>query len=127
MFTQEVQNKIQELEHLLVMHKDIEEEFFYIPLKERLGRMSIIIDLSEDEHKITKKIIANMLNVEHYQSLWSALYNSLRTHLENHMAKEESEIFPIAKQYLSDLEAKELCSRMKTAEESYGTIMSKKL
>ena len=110
------------LEHVVVMHNDIEEEYFYLPLRERLGHLSMLIDLSNQEHKLIEEMLTQLLKVKVYNKAWSILYDSLKKHLELHLEKEETDIFPLAKEYIVGEEAKILAGRMREAKDSFGSI-----
>ncbi len=91
----------------LAMHSKAEEEVLYRPLRDRLTENQIIHH-SFDEHDEIDKLLAKLQSTSAEDSEWMENLSRLRGVLERHIAKEEGEVFMLAQQTFSAVEAEEI-------------------
>lgn len=96
----------------LRVHSVIEEEIFYPAVRRALGaEAEEIMDESEEEHRVAKTIIEELLHEEagdeHFQAKFMVLAESIRHHIK----EEESEMFKEAKE-ADDLDLHALAEQM---------------
>ncbi|WP_420452225.1 hemerythrin domain-containing protein [Ilumatobacter sp.] len=89
------------LKRELEAHAGAEERYFYVPLMENdttqeAARHSVA------EHKELDDFVERMDGYERSGSQWLQTAKELRERLLHHLAEEESEVFPVAGQILSD-------------------------
>lgn len=87
----------------LETHTLAEEEIFY-PAVESIeeGEIVGLISESEREHKIIKELIEELREIDPDNEDFAIKMEELKTNVQKHIQKEESEIFPFAEDKLND-------------------------
>ena len=88
----------------LKVHTRIEEELFYPPAREETGDTDLL-DEAVVEHMGAKTLIAQIEAMKPGQPLYDAKVKVLGEQVRHHVAEEESELFPEAREAGMDLDA----------------------
>jgi hemerythrin superfamily protein len=101
----------------LEAHTDAEEKLFYPRLEEHeetrdLAKQGI------DEHGTISNLLNEMANMDCTSEDWMQKCQTLEKNVENHVDKEENQMFPKARDFLSDGPAQELAGQVKKVEEA---------
>jgi len=92
------------LKSALTLHTLIEEQIFYHPLA-NLEEAKELIEESYDEHRTVDELLVKM-SVPSQD--WQAVLSELKTALQHHVRKEESELFPKAELLLGRQQLQEM-------------------
>lgn len=84
----------EKLKNALELHMIGEEEFFYPVLQSDEKLYASILESREEHHVIN--LLLNELSTMSKNDLWFAKLSVLKENVENHIEKEERDIFPIA-------------------------------
>ena len=95
----------------LAMHSKAEEEVLYRPLRDRLNDKKVIED-SFDDHDEIDKLLATLQTTSAEDAEWMTHLFKLRDVLHDHIQKEENQVFALAQQEFSEVEAAEIGERM---------------
>jgi hemerythrin superfamily protein len=98
----------------LCAHNDAEERTFYAALEQatQTQAMNDTLEHSEHEHHEMKALMHVLSRLSTGSEDWLEKFGELKFAIENHIAKEEGEIFPRAKNALSPLDAHRLALQM---------------
>ncbi|MGZ6141888.1 MAG: hemerythrin domain-containing protein [Myxococcales bacterium] len=84
----------------LAVHAAIEEKHFYPAT--RAARTEDLLQEAVEEHLSVKRIIADLLEMDPAEAQFDAKIAVLKEQVERHVEEEEGELFPKAKQLLSE-------------------------
>jgi len=98
----------------LAAHSDAEERTFYAALEHAIQtqEMNEKLEHSEHEHHEIKAILHVLARLSISSEEWMEKFGELKFAVEHHVAKEEDEIFPRAKEVLTPLDAHRLALQM---------------
>jgi hemerythrin superfamily protein len=98
----------------LSAHSDAEERTFYAALEHatQTQDMSDKLEHSEHEHHEIKSLLHVLSRLSISSEEWMEKFGELKFAVEHHVAKEEGEIFPSAKEIISPLDAHRLALQM---------------
>ncbi len=95
----------------LEIHERIEEEVLYPALRDHPKSKEIAYEAYE-EHHVVDEILAELEITPTSRPEWGAKFKVAKENLEHHIEEEEGEMFPKARQILSDEELDEMGARM---------------
>ncbi|MCE3231911.1 MAG: hypothetical protein K0R98_168 [Rickettsiaceae bacterium] len=95
----------------LTIHSKAEEEVLYKPLM-NLGRKKLLLEGSFDDHDEIEDLMMNIEDLSAKQDEWLDKVLELRYLIEQHVDKEETEVFSLSREMFSDRKAKEIAGRM---------------
>jgi hemerythrin superfamily protein len=84
----------------LLSHAEAEERVFYAPLRE-FDQMRSMIRHAQEEHEQVKSMLEELNDGEYADPAWMDAFKVLMKNVQAHVAEEENEIFPKAKDLLS--------------------------
>ena len=98
----------------LSAHSDSEERTFYAALEHatQTQEMNDKLEHSEHEHHEIKSLLHVLSRLSVSSEEWMEKFGELKFAVEHHVAKEEGEIFPRAKEVISPLDAHRLALQM---------------
>jgi len=92
-------------EHIFVeleTHAQLEENIFYPAVNEGTDEGPGLVKESVQEHQTVKHLIQELQGMAHDTDEFDAKFQELIQHVGHHVAEEESEMFPLAEQELSE-------------------------
>jgi hypothetical protein len=95
----------------LDLHALIEEKIFYPAIEKPEETHDLTLEAYE-EHKVVKKLLAELAGAKTADDEWQAKAKVLRENVEHHVKEEENELFDKADDVLSDEEIEDLGNRM---------------
>jgi hypothetical protein len=98
----------------LNMHANSEEEHFYNPLRERLSESSFagqMLETAEDDHHHVEKMLMKLQAGGGESEDWLDDLRALRAMLQRHILTEESDVFHLAQQVFTTMEAADMAAR----------------
>lgn len=95
----------------LTMHARAEEEVFYRPLRERVHG-NFLLESAFNDHALVDSLLLELQILSAASPNWLDTARALRAALQRHIMKEEYDIFRIAEQHFTTLEAFEMGCRM---------------
>lgn len=95
------------IENLLIPHSRAEEAVFYNSLRE-IDAGKELVAHSYAEHMKAEAVLRTLQGLEKLNIEWDAAAKKLREGLLHHMAEEEGEIFPKARQMFFEIEAQQM-------------------
>ena len=98
------QSLIENLCAVLTAHTMIEEELFY-PAARRAIQEPRLLDQALEDHGRAKELIAQLVDASAGDALFNTRVRLLRDAIEQHVAQEESELFPQVGRTQLDLQA----------------------
>lgn len=104
-------DKFHELKNELDVHTKIEEDVLYPALEKRDETRDLVAD-SREEHERAKDLLGKIEERQESGGEWHALLENLRKLLDHHMEDEEQELFPKARQLLSESEQDDIEARL---------------
>lgn len=106
-----------QLKQELDLHAHVEETLFYPRLKEAAETRDIIIE-AYDEHQEVKDLLAELAALSpDDDDEWSDLLEELKDSVEHHVEEEENEMFPQAREVLTQQEIDELGTQIQAAKQ----------
>ena len=107
-------NRFVEFRETLTQHTWLEEHMFYSEL-EGFPETRRLVDESYGEHKRIRDVLATMENLrkEGHCDRWDDKLKELQQDLLHHVAREEEQLFPKARQVLGEGRLENLYSKMK--------------
>lgn len=93
------------------VHEAIEEQIFYPALKGHEKAREVVLE-GYEEHHVVDVILGELEGVEPTDEQWAAKFAVMKENIEHHIEEEEGEMFPKARQILSDDELGRLGERM---------------
>ena len=103
----------QRIKSELELHTHIEETIFYPALEKPEETHDLTLEAYE-EHKVVKKLLAELAGAKTANDEWQAKAKVLRENVEHHVEEEENELFDKADNALSDKAKETLGDRMAT-------------
>ena len=103
---------------LLTLHAQLEEATLYPTLEQR-NETHDLTEEAYEEHSLTKDLLEQLGNVDAGTDEWKAKLTVLKENIEHHVLEEEGELFPKAKDILSDAEQKRLAHNMEQFLQGY--------
>ena len=100
-----VESKRTLAEHVFVeleTHAQLEENIFYPAVNEGTDEGPKMVKESMQEHQTVKHLIQELQGMAHDTDEFDAKFQALIQHVGHHVAEEESEMFPLAEQELSE-------------------------
>ncbi len=103
-----------ELDRQLRHHMRLEEEIFYPAFKAAVERKKdkTLYFEAKEEHRAAEKVLKDMSHVDVATLAFGGKIKVLKELVEHHIDEEESDMFPIAKEVLSNEELVTLADRM---------------
>jgi len=103
----------------LDVHAAIEEEIFY-PAMQRVRAKEVQDQVLEaiEEHKVVKTLLKEIAQLTPDDDEFDAKMKVLHENVEHHADEEEEEMFPLAKEHLSDERRTELGEQMESRKET---------
>jgi len=98
----------------LDIHAEIEEMIFYPELEKHDETRDITLEGIE-EHRIVKELLAELDALAKDDEVWTAKMTVLKENVEHHVEEEEGEMFPKARQALTEEEIESLGTRLEAA------------
>ena len=98
------QSLVENLCAVLTAHTMIEEELFY-PAARKAIQDPRLLDEAIEEHSRAKELIAQLVDAQASDPLFNTRVSLLREAIEQHVAEEESRLFPQVRQTQLDLQA----------------------
>lgn len=114
-----------QIKHKLVPHARAEEAEFYQPLLAQQKRVADKVRESIEEHLMADALIAEIEALTPQEPEWRAKVNVLADVVGHHIDEEEGELFPLARQILSEREARDIADRFTSAREGVEREMSR--
>ena len=114
----------QQIKLKLVPHSRAEEAEFYEPLLKQ-KRTADKIRESREEHLMADALIAEIEALTPRDPEWIAKVNVLADVVGHHIDEEEGELFPLARQVLSEREARDIAERFVASRENVMRQMSR--
>ncbi len=102
----------------LFSHANAEEASFYRSLQ-AYPDTSATIESFERDHNRLEELLERMQVLEPSEASWMDLYRQLKTSIEEHVEKEEQQLFPRAEQHLSDDDAKRIDATFKELKQQH--------
>ena len=105
----------------LVIHAQIEEEFFYPALREAFEDASLI-DEADIEHEVARQLISEMESMHPADHHYDAKFTVLGEYVRHHIEEEQNKIFVQIRQGGMDLDVlgKDLLQRRKDLRSEFG-------
>lgn len=97
------------------MHNRAEEDTFYHRLAEKLNSLGLITTSSKEEHGLVDEMVAIYGGLEEKEK--NILIRAIKKSVENHISKEEEEVFNLAKESFSSTEQEEILNEFQDAKE----------
>ena len=91
----------------LTVHEIIEEEIFYLTLKQHPKAMDIVLE-GYEEHNVVDTVMGEMEALSVEDETWGAKCKVMIENIEHHIEEEEGEMFQKARQVLDRAELEEL-------------------
>jgi iron-sulfur cluster repair protein YtfE (RIC family) len=95
------------LKQELELHTQIEEKYFYPALRDRKETKELVEEALE-EHSNVKQLLQELDQTEDKTDDWAEQLAKLQKDVEHHVAEEETELFPLARQVLDQKEADQI-------------------
>jgi len=112
------QRLFNEIKDALDVHAGIEEEIFYSAMqKVRLKEAKDLVLEALEEHKVVKTLLEEIAGLTPEDEEFDAKVKVLRENVEHHANEEEKEMFPQAKEHLSEERRAELGAQMEDRKE----------
>ncbi len=109
------------LADLLVNHSLMEERYLY-PRMELVPDINALIQDSYTEHSEAKQLLKQLSGLRPLTDEWLAVCVQLQRATEQHLRKEEAQLFPLIERHLNQAENTEICRRMLRYREKELTI-----
>jgi hypothetical protein len=103
---------------LLTLHAKLEEATLYPALEKRMETHDLV-DEAYEEHSIAKDLLEELGAAEAGSDSWKAKLTVLKENIEHHVLEEEGELFPKARDVLSDAEQETLATNMEQFLQGY--------
>jgi hemerythrin superfamily protein len=115
----------------LVMHSKAEEEVLYKPLRQKTNE-EVLLETSFEEHHEIEHLLIDIQTSSARSDDWLDKVRQLRSVIERHVAREESELFRLAQIQFSTEDAENIGVRMMEEKGKLGmenpiTVMGRKI
>lgn len=124
--TKQRERLVSDIERELKIHSQIEEELFYPTFKkaaENTQGEELFYEATE-EHHLVDMVLPELKSTDPKAPEFEAKCKVLRDLVEHHVQEEEGEMFPEARQLLSDAQLRELGNAMQERKESLQKMWS---
>jgi hemerythrin-like domain-containing protein len=105
-----------QLKQELDIHANVEETILYPVLKREAETRDITFEAYE-EHSIVKQLLTELEALPVDQEQWTAKLKVLKENVEHHVEEEESEMFKMAREALSQEQIEDLGTRIEAAKQ----------
>ena len=112
-----------QLKQELDLHAHVEETILYPALKQASETRSITLEAYE-EHQEVKDLLAEIEQTPVGDEEWDALVAELKESVEHHVEEEEGEMFPQAREVLSQAQIDEISQRVEAAKQQKSASAS---
>ncbi len=96
-----------EIKQELKVHTKLEEKLFYPALKEPEETHDLTLEAIE-EHHVVDQLLNELDGMKKNSDQWIAKLTVLKENIEHHIEEEENDLFPKARQVLSNAQADEM-------------------
>ena len=103
----------------LTLHAEAEEKFFYPRIEEPEVTRDLTLE-SYEEHKVVKRLLAELDTDAKNTEQWAAKLKVLRENVEHHVEEEEDELFKKARKVLSEEDAVEIAEDIEEFKDEYA-------
>ncbi len=107
------QNTFQQLVNALGLHMQAEENIFYPAMQKFEEEKDLIVE-AYDEHNEVEGLLLQMQNLEPSSAEFQSNLKMVKTGIEHHVAEEEGEMFPDAKNLLGEARLQEIGQQIMT-------------
>jgi hemerythrin-like domain-containing protein len=131
--SEKTKENFRDLRKELIVHSESEESSFYKALNKKTQNISSLLSDSIQEHSTIKRYIAELsvMPIKNPQNQinqkWNEEFTKFRTTFQDHIKKEEIEIFNMAKNYFTDDEAEKIGQEMQDMQENKIKIVLQKI
>lgn len=114
----DVEQTISQLGEELNQHMRLEESLFY-PVLQKAGNeeLSDLIDESLAEHREIKQIMEQVVDLDYGSDEWKTRFSELQEGKENHVDEEENEVFPLAREAVSQDQLSQIAQKVMAEKE----------
>jgi hemerythrin-like domain-containing protein len=105
----------EQLRNALDQHLGGEETVVYRAMDELPGLHRMVLE-GVEEHRIVRRLLDEIEKLEPKDERWQAKFKVLRQNVEHHIAEEEGQVFPQARQFMDEDMAEELDVKYSEAE-----------
>ena len=112
-----------QLKQELDIHARIEEEIFYPAIKNAEETHDITLEAYE-EHNVVKQLLSELEELPVDDETWGAKLKVLKENVEHHVEEEENEMFPSAREVLSNDQIEALGTRMEASKQEQKKTMA---
>ncbi len=103
-----------EISDKLIVHTKLEEEIFYPAVKKAGKESAGMIEESLEEHYEIDELLSHLSGLSYLNDEFDRLMTEVIESVEHHVSEEETEMFPMVRRELADLEelGREMTERM---------------
>lgn len=105
----------------LDLHSEAEERYFYSRLRSNEESRETALE-AQDDHKGMKRLMGTLAAMDAGTPEWTAKCRELRETCEAHIAREEQELFPLARRVIGDEEAAGIAEDIESFKEEHAEI-----
>lgn len=105
-----------ELKLNLLAHAHAEEQEFY-PRLSSFAELEALVDRCKSDHKEVENLLQRLSAEDKHTDSWLALFEQMKAAVEEHVEREEKELFPQARDLLTRDQAGEMEKHYEDAEE----------
>jgi len=103
-----------QLHDMLSTHEDLEETYFYPPLKKEAAAKDMILEAYQ-EHHVMDVLIAEISQLNPSDETWAPKIKVLQENTEHHIEEEEGELFPKVRKIWDKARREEVGRQMQEA------------
>lgn len=103
-----------QLKAMLSAHEDLEETFFYPPLKKEAAAKDMILEAYQ-EHHVMDLLIEEISQLKSSDEAWAPKIKVLQENTEHHIEEEEGELFPRVRKIWNAARREEVGVQMQAA------------
>lgn len=123
--TEDRQELFNQIEQALTLHAQLEEQFFYPPLRQKAvseheGEAKDLVLEAYEEHKNIKSELEEVADLAPTDESWKAKFHVLHELVEHHVQEEETEMFPDARDLLGEAELRRVGEQFAAAKKTAG-------
>ncbi len=115
---------MEELARRLVVHGMLEEQHFYPALR---SQAPDLVEGFFDDHSEVRQCLGRLLSMSMDDELFSERLENLRRMVESHVAQEERDLFPKARQALGDTTLDALTAQLKATRDASSEVEPREL
>jgi hemerythrin-like domain-containing protein len=108
----------EQLKEDYLAHSKGEDETFYSELEDHEQIYELIEDSRED-HAIAEDLIRKLSRLDYTDQQWMVLFKSLRESIDDHIEREEDEVFPQARDIMDDESADSMGDQFTESEKRF--------